>query len=477
MSVGRTALFLVPVAIVARGIGFVVPIVIAGWFGVQPATDAFFFALSVPSFLLVLASNAMGTVVVPPLADLRVNHPSRLPGVVTGSALLAALLSTVVGAAFAAALPLGLPHLTAFDGPTRELASRFTWHLLPFVAAVGAISVVRAACEGMGAYRAAGFSPVARSAAILAVVAAGRSQGPVVLPVALSLGAVAELFWLWGVLARQGVWPGKPTWPRQMATAARAFGPVLAGETMVALNLVVDKAFAAGLPEGSVTILEYADRARLIPQTLLESSLVVVAFQTWATARAKGDPSAEQAAVRQSLRWVFLLAPPALAGMVVAREVLVRTLFVHGAFPEWGVADCATALAAYVPGIFASLVGALLVKAHIVAGRYRLVMGLGLLSFVLNAALNALLREPLGLAGLAASTSVTTSAVALWSWWRLGAGRPAADGLVVLGLSSLGAWGLHDLPIAGLDDPRLYGAALPFLALLGLGAHRARRAP
>ena len=477
MSVGRTALFLVPVAIVARGIGFVVPIVIASWFGVQPATDAFFFALSVPSFLLVLAANAMGTVVVPPMADLRVNHPSRLPGVVTGSALLAALTSATVGASFALLLPLALPQLTAFDEPTRALTARFTWHLLPFVAAVGAISVVRAACEGMGAYRAAGLSPVARSGALLATFAIGRDYGPAVLPVALSAGSIVELGWLIGVLGREGVWPGVPTWPSQMAAAARAFGPVLAGETMVALNLVVDKAFAAGLPEGSVTILEYADRARLIPQTLLESSLVVVAFQAWATARAQGDPSAERAAVRQSLRWVFLLAPPGLAGMVVAREVLVRSLFVHGAFPEWGVSDCANALAAYVPGIFASLVGALLVKAHIVAGRYRLVMGLGAMSFVLNAALNAVLREPLGLVGLATSTSITTTSVTLWSWWRLDAGRPPVDGLLVLLLSAAGAASLAGLDAEGLGDPRLYVAAVPFVLLLAVGAHRARRAP
>ncbi|MBM4392517.1 MAG: hypothetical protein FJ090_15455 [Deltaproteobacteria bacterium] len=474
MGVGRTALFLVPVALVARGIGFVVPIVIAGWFGVQPATDAFFFALSVPSFLLVLASNAMGTVVVPPLAQLRVNEPARLPGVVTGASLLAAGLTTLAGAFFALLVPHALPRFTAFDAATQAMAVRFTWELLPFVAGVGAISVVRAACEGLGAFRAAGFSPVARSVAIIGVVAAGRDTGPAILPLALSLGAATELLWLWGVLAREGVWPGRPSWPAPMAVAAAAFGPVLAGETMVALNLVVDKAFAAGLPEGSVTILEYADRARLIPQTLLESSLVVVAFQAWATARAKGDPSAERAAVQQSLRWVFLLAPPALAGMVVAREVLVRTLFSHGAFPEWGVDDCASALAAFVPGIFASLVGTLLVKAHIVAGRYRLVMGLGVVSFVLNAALNAIFREPLGLTGLALSTSVTTVCVTAWSWSRLQIGRPALDGLAVLGLATLGAVSLFEVEPASLLDPALYLAALPFLGLLAVGAHRAR---
>lgn len=482
MSVGRTALWLVPLALLARGAGFVVPLVIAGWYGVRPETDAFFFALSVPSFLLVLASNAMGTVAVPHLALLKYREPHRLPGVIAGSAGMAALVSLATGACFALALPLLLPVLSSFDAPTAALAVRDTWLLLPFVGLVAALAVVRAACEVSGAFKLASLSPVARATANLLTVAATFGLGSDALPLGMVVGAMAEFVWLAGVLRHAGVRLVAPVWPEELGSAARAVGPVLVGEAMVALNLVVDKGFATALPSGSVTLLEYADRARVIPQSLLESSLLVVAFNTWAAARARGDHQEQREGVAQALRWVFLLAPPMLAGMVIGREVIVTMLFAHGAFPPSGIRPCADALGASVPGIFASLVGAFLVKAHIVDGRYRLVLALGAGSMLTNAALNFVLAPSLQLVGLALSTSITTAAVSLVSWFLLRSPgerppRLAYDGLAVLLLSAVATFAALPMRIVTITDPRLWACAVPLTLLLAVGARLARKAP
>jgi putative peptidoglycan lipid II flippase len=481
MSVGRTALWLVPLALLARGAGFVVPLVIAGWYGVRPATDAFFFALSVPSFLLVLASNAMGTVAVPHLARLRHEEPGRLPSVIAGAASAAALVSLSTGTLFALAVPAVLPRVSSFDAATAALAVRHTWLLLPFVGLVAALAVVRAGCEVSGAFKLASLSPVARATANLLTVALAFGLGPDALPLGMVVGALAECGWLVGVLRHAGVRLARPSWPHDLGVAAAAIGPVLVGEAMVALNLVVDKGFATSLASGSVTLLEYADRARVIPQSLLESSLLVVAFNTWAAARARGDRVEQRNGVAQALRWVFLLAPPMLAGMVIGRDVIVSLLFAHGEFPLEGVQPCADALGASVPGIMASLVGALLVKAHIVEGRYRLVLALGASSMATNAVLNLLLAPAFQLVGLALSTSLTTALVSVVSWSLLRApGEPpprlAADGLLVLLASSAFALALLPVRISELSDPRLWAAAAPLVALLALGAWRARTA-
>ena len=467
---------LVPVALFARAAGFVVPILIAGWFGVRAETDAFFFALSVPSVLLVLAANAMGTVVVPPLASIRVHSPERLASVVAGAALASAALSTSAGIAFALAIPLAMPHFTTFDAYTQALAARYTWMLLPFVSFVGALSVVRAACEGMGAFRLAGLAPLARALAVLVTVWVGKASGPDVLPVGMGVGALFEFLWLAAVLRTAGVQWAIPVFPAESLTALRALGPVLIGEAMVALNLVVDKAFAAGLSDGSVTVLEYADRARLVPQTLLEASLLPVAFQTWATSRAHGDHKSQQASAKQALRWVFLLAPPALAGMIVGREAIVRLLFDRGAFPDGRIVETANTMALFIPAIFASLLGALLVKAHIVAGRYGLIFHLGCLSLALNAVLNLILSRHFGILGLAASTSVTTVVVTIASWSRLGIGWPATDGVGMVVASGIACALLWPAAPASVADFTLWACAVPFVGLLTVGAYRSRLA-
>jgi peptidoglycan biosynthesis protein MviN/MurJ (putative lipid II flippase) len=210
MSVGRTALWLVPLALLARGAGFVVPLVIAGWYGVRAETDAFFFALSVPSFLLVLASNAMGTVAVPHLAALRHRSPERLPGVVSGAAGAAALASLTTGTCFALALPSVLPRISSFDTATSALAVRDTWLLLPFVALAAALAVVRAACEVSGAFKLASLAPVARATANLLTVGLAFGIGSDALPLGMVVGGLAECAWLVGR-------PGPRSWARRRA--------------------------------------------------------------------------------------------------------------------------------------------------------------------------------------------------------------------------------------------------------------------
>jgi putative peptidoglycan lipid II flippase len=308
--------------------------------------------------------------------------------------------------------------------------------------------------------------------------------GAFALPAGVLVGYLSEVAILATLLIREGI-RLRPAFflPPELRDAARAFGPVLGGETMVALNVIVDKLFAGTGPEGSVSILEYADRARMIPATLLESTLLVVAFNAWAAARARGEDEGRHRAVATTLWWIALLAPPVLAGMAIGRVALVRLLY--GTFSEEHIVLTATTLGAYLPGVFLSLLGALIMKAHIVEGRYRLVLALGALSFLLNAALNALLMPRLGLPGLAAATSINTFVVTALSFGALypslrGA-FPARQGWFAAGLAACsGALALAALSAgfapSNVRDLDLWAASLPFFALLGVGAWRARGA-
>ena len=134
----------------------------------------------------------------------------------------------------------------------------------------------------------------------------------------------------------------------------------------MALNPLVDKAFAATLPMGSVATLEYADRARVIPQTLLESTLVMVAFASWSVLHAEGEQQQVRAQVGRALRWVLALGAPVVAGMFIGRQVLVALLFQRGAFTAADATAAASVLAWYLPGVLPTLLGILAVKAHVV---------------------------------------------------------------------------------------------------------------
>jgi putative peptidoglycan lipid II flippase len=259
----------------------------------------------------------------------------------------------------------------------------------------------------------------------------------------------------------------------------RGFLAVAAGEGLVALQIVVDKAFASALGVGAVSILEYADRVRLVPQTLMEASLVVVAYNEWARLSAAGDVAGRERATARALVWAGLLAAPVLAAMGVGRLAIVHLLFERGAWdPRWST-PTAEALGGFLPGVWFSLLGALLVKAQILAGRQRLVLLLGVGSFVANAGLDALLGPWLGVLGLTLATTLVTAGVSVVSVLVL---RPAVTGRQLLQVAVVAGVSVALVALLGGDPPRsmagldFWLAMAPFGLLLGAGLALARRA-
>lgn len=485
---GRTALLLVPIAIASRGAAFLVPVAIAAWFGVSATIDAWFWALAFPTFTLVLAGTSLGTAATPALAEVRSQAPERLPVFLGGLLVWSGLAALALGGLLCLLAPLYLRHASEFDPATQRLAATFLWELLPFAVLTTAGMVLRVGCEVYGRFTGVALTPVLRAGVVLAVT--GLSL-PLLGPHALALGlvtgeAVQLLWWLWLLGRAGGIWP-RLTLALDPAVrrVGRDLAPILGGEMLVALNIVVDIAFAGTLPaEGSVATLEYADRARVIPQTLLHSTLAMVAFATWANLRAAGRQQDARRAVDQALRWTLVLAAPVLAGMFIGRYVLIGLLFERGAFSADDTARVASVLGIYLPGVLPNLLGILAVRAHIIERNLMLVFWLGIASMLGNAVLNALLIGPLGLEGLALATTLNMLLIPALYIAALRplvpfAPRPWARALLLAAAAVAVAVVVELGPGAprSLYNPHLWLAALPCLLLLAIGARLDRGAP
>lgn len=476
-AVGRTSLFLVPIAILSRGAAFAVPLAIAHWFGADRVTDAWYWALAFPTFALVLASTSLGTAATPAMAEVRAERPAELGPFLGGLLGWTAVGSGAFGLLICLAAGPLLPIITNFDDETTLLASQFLWELLPFMVLTSAGAVLRVACEVHQRFFAVAVTPLVRATAV--IVSTWLLLGPIgphALPWGLVIGEVVQVVFWRGVLWRHRV-PVQLgfTLDPAVKSVARDLAPILGGEVLVALNLVVDKAFAAFLPTGSVALLEFADRARVIPQTLLESTLLMVAYATWSHLRAAGRMAEARAAIDQALRWVLALAAPPLAGMFVGRTVLVTLLYEGGEFTPQDTLDTASALAWYLPGVLPNLLGILAVRAHVVERNLRLVLLLGMASVAANGAFNLALMGPMGLDGLALATTLNMLLIpGIYLWhlrdrleldpkkWSGALGIAAAAGAIAVAVE------LGPGPPRSLFDPVLWVAAVPCFGLLGL---------
>jgi len=419
-GVGRTALGLVPLALLARGSAFAVTIALALWFGVDRATDAYFYAVAFPVFALVIFTNAIGIALTPALARVLERAPAEAESLVGSVCTWGVALGLALGTLVCLGLPPVLPGLTAFDAWTLELTERFLWELLPYMALTPVSAALRVGCEVRGAFRSASLAPAVRAlATILGTGALLVPAGPDAMPLGLVVGELAQVAWLWGVLAWSGL-VVRPTARRSRALGlvARDTLPILGAEVMVASNLVVDKVFAGTLDTGAVATLEYADRARVIPRVLLASTLMPVAYAAWSHMQAREQEGFGHA-VDQSLRWVAALSAPVLAGMFIARVLLVRWLFERGEFTAADTWLSAEILRWYLPGVWPLLLGTMAIRAHVIRGRLWLVFWLGVGSAVHNAGWNLALMGPMGLEGIALATTVNMFVIQGLLLWLL----------------------------------------------------------
>lgn len=479
-KVGRTALAVAPVVIAARGVAFLVPVAIASLYGADATTDAFFYALAFPTFVMIVMANAFGLVAAVRVAELQARDPARLAAFVGDVFLTGALAATAVGVGFLLLLYPLLPYITSFDAETRRLTFIYVAELVPFMATIGGSLILRSACEVRGRFVAAAWSPMLRGLTVLITLVSLRGAlGPHALALSMLCGQLVEIVWYLGILAHGGLVP-RPSLRlgADLRGALRDVLPVLGGEAMVATNLVVDRGFAGILPPGSVSVLEYADRTRLIPQSLLENTILAVAFATWSNQVARGERAAYAAQVDQSLRWVAALTAPVLSGLFIGRHVLVTLLYERGAFDAADSEAAASAFGWYVPGLWVMFLGSLGMRAALVERRMRLVLWLGLVSAAANVALDAALVGPMGVDGVALGSTILWAVVAGAYLLALAPTlRPVADvpgWLAALGVAAASAGVAIAVEITtgaprSLLDGSLWAAAVACFALLAVG--------
>lgn len=386
---------------------------------------------------ITLGTNALATAFGPLFAETDARDPSGAAGLY-GRTLLGATAGATLLAGIGVAAALLLLPPTGAAGGTATLAAAFLPWLAPAFVLRVAFQVVRSVLEMRRRFAAPAWAQVVRALAALGILAAVPTIHGLV--AALVLPEAAQLAWVAAASRAAGLVPrfGPGAGPAPGAVWAR-FAPLLAGEAGVSLNFFVDKLFAAGLAVGSVTALEYADRLRVIPETLFVQAVVVVLLTDWATWSAAGRPDAVREGCRRAVVWTVALGTPAVAALALLSRPIVDLVYGRGQMDEEGLALTAAALAAFAPGLLPQSLGVIFARVLAARGRARALMVQGLASAGSNAALDALLVPHLGVPGLALATTVNMVIVpaALWLAVRADLGEPvgAKAGRLLLGIA------------------------------------------
>lgn len=382
----------------AKGVGFVVPIVIAAAFGVSNKTDGFFLALAMASALTTIWGLTVEQFSVPLLAE--VAGTSIVAGRIkwlTRRALAGAVGShIVVGAALVAYLDITKPK-SSHDALLCYLL------LAPQVIASAWGAVRSAFLISRAQFRWSAGSVALRAIGVLfLVLVIPHSSGVLALAAGYSLGEIARSCVLaivaHGFFAREHS-PRGVIAPRE-GTLGRA-GHQLGSMAIVGMATVAERSIAATLGIGAISRLEYASKIFYIPSVVFDTNFVSFFLGEWAHLAAAHRHRELRRDVFFASSLVFAVACLIAAFVLIYRRTLVHLVLARGAFPLSETSRVASLVGILIVALPFYSAAMLLAGASVALHENRLIMHVSLVKVGLRVGGAAILSLMLGLTGVA----------------------------------------------------------------------------
>lgn len=470
--------------LLSKVFGFGRELVVAASFGAGVAKDAYTAAYILPAFALVMLGGLTGpfhTSAQKILVTLRQQgEGARIPGVMTAVLCSVGLGMGLLALAIGFGAPWGIRLVASQASPeVFELAVAQLRLMSPLVLLGAWIGIFCGISNDQQDFKTPSFSPLLASLAVIGVIlvkpdpmalAWGTLLGGV-LQFALQLPSVFRLYAEGAPYAAGG--PRKPDFAHpEVKRLWPLLVPAAIASTIGTLNVIIGTNFASSLPEGSMSVYDYANKLLQLPLGVLMTALLIPLFPRLAEAAGSGRKDRLLHFMNRGIETISLATWPLAALFVTLGEPLVRVLYERGAFDAAATDRTALVLAIAATGLFAYALRDLLVRVFYALDDSRTPLFVSLGSLVATVLLLATLVKPFGLPGLTAGTAFVTigNAVAVAALLRRKLGAlPVATGALTAA-KALGAalgsgaavWGLLQV-LPWPDGVR--GALLQLVAL------------
>ncbi len=412
---------------VSRILGLVREIVAAALFGTQGAINAFVIAFQVPNLLRSLvADSALSAAFVPVYTELqekgRHRDAQRLVGAMVG--LIGMGLGAITLVAIIAApwfMPFFAPGLP--DDLVDE-AVRLSRLMFPIVVLLGLTGLAMAVLQAHGTFGPTAFVPVLWNGIIIASLAVVApflpdDQQITVYAVGILLGTVAQLLFLVPYVREIGRFRPALRLGPHVKRVVILMLPVTVGLGLINVNLSVDAIFATLVDDQAPRAIDAAFRLYLLPQGVFSVAVATVLFPTISRLAARDDVDGVRDTVAKGLRHIFFVLLPASALLMVLAEPIVRLVFQWGAFDAESTELTSEALLAFSLGLVFNGASLLIIRAFFSLQQPWRPTAVAALGVVLNVVLDALLYQPLGIAGIPLATSIVSLVTFLVLLWML----------------------------------------------------------
>ena len=401
--------------LLSRITGFARDVMLAAVLGAGPVADAFFVALRLPNhFRAIFAEGAFNAAFVPAYARIREQSGAEK------ARLFADRIFTMLFAVQVVLLAVALifmPQVVSIlapgfnEDPTRyTLAVELTRVTFPYLLLITLVTLYGGILNAIHRFAAAAAAPILLNLSIIVALAlaaffptAGHAAAWGVL-----IAGMLEVLLLVGDAACADVlaWFRRPRLDDDIRKFFRALGPATVGSAGVQLALFADTVIASFLVTGAVSALYYADRLNQLPIGVIGIAVGTVLLPEMARRLAAGDETGARHAQNRAIELTLLLSIPCLAAFLIVPDLIMRALFLRGAFTAADAAAAAATLSAYALGLLPFVLIRSLTAPFFARGDTATPVKASLTAAAVNIAFKIALMEPLAQVGLALATAI-----------------------------------------------------------------------
>lgn len=411
----------------SRITGFIRDLVIAHVFGAGANVDAFFVAFRIPNFFRSLfGEGAFSQAFIPVLAEFKENGDehevkiflNRIAGLMITVLFSLSTLAVILTPWLMWILAPGFMHDPAhFDLTVSMLRITF-----PYILFISLTAYVSGILNTYGRFSIPAFTPNLLNLALIgaAIFLAPHFHDPIkALAWGVFIGGVAQLLFQLPFLYKLNLLP-KPQllWHdpgvRRVLTLML---PAVFGVCVSQISVMIDTIFASFLPEGSISWINYSSHLTMFPLGVFGVAIATVVLPHLSRKHATRSVVEFSLALDWGLRFVLVIAVPAMIAMLVLAGPILATLFQHGQFSEFAVIMSRRSLVAFSLGIPAFMLVKVLAAGFYSRQDIRTPVKIAVIAVISNIILNTILIFPLKHAGLALSTALTSTLNAGLLFW------------------------------------------------------------
>jgi len=428
----------------SRILGLARDMLIANFFGSGMSADAFFVAFRIPNLLRRLfAEGSFSVAFIPVFTEYLQTRSKKdaflLARVVSTFLVLILTVVTILGIIFSPLIVRIIAPGFGGMGEKYALTVFLTRIMFPYIFLVSVLGLFMGILNSLKHFAAPAMAPVFLNLSMIAsllFLAPSMKTPTVGLAIGVIGGGILQLALQIPFLMGKGLsfaikWnPGHPALKR----IGMLMLPTIFGSAIYQINQLVGTLLASLLREGSVSYLYYADRLVQFPLGVFAIAISTAALPSLSREAANGDLARVKETLSHALRLTMFITIPAMVGLIVLRQPIIRLLFQRGAFDSFATGMTSRALLYYSLGLWSFAALRVFVSGFYSLQDTKTPVKVAVVAMVLNFVFSVILmRTPLEHGGLALALSLASTLQLCMLIFLLRRRLGGIDGRVVVG--------------------------------------------